>query len=157
MMMRKVISCFKSLPCRHNSPSSSSALGFHAALAVPFPGSLLLKLKISHSQCNSALFVKPFTVFSILAPPTHWSSSLAGFRNQDSNLGRYLVKFSSTSVNSVPAIEWNEPVACSEVVGEGHLQQQGTIKEDVKPSIPVRAYFFCTRFESHLSLVHCDH
>ena len=39
--------------------------------------------------------------------------------------------------------EWNEPISCSEV-GDG---DNGTVDEDTKPYIPVRAYFFSTRFD----------
>lgn len=57
-----------------------------------------------------------------------------------------------SSVSSAPTLEWNEPVSCSEVgdscseeVVNGNI---GTVEDDAKPSIPVRAYFFSTRFVS---------
>ncbi|XP_015877102.3 protein RETARDED ROOT GROWTH-LIKE [Ziziphus jujuba] len=53
-----------------------------------------------------------------------------------------------SSVSSAPTLEWNEPVSCSEVgdscseeVVNGNI---GTVEDDAKPSIPVRAYFFST-------------
>lgn len=57
--------------------------------------------------------------------------------------------------SSVHTLECNEPVSCSEVgdggfrsVGEGISDGEGDeVEEDSRPSIPVRAYFFSTRFQ----------
>lgn len=51
---------------------------------------------------------------------------------------------SSSSLSSAHTLEWNEPVSCSEVVGEADAGLID-VEEDSKPSIPVRAYFFSTR------------
>ncbi|KAF5733780.1 hypothetical protein HS088_TW16G00220 [Tripterygium wilfordii] len=39
------------------------------------------------------------------------------------------------------ALDWTEPVSCSEVVYDG---DDGSVEEDTRQSIPVRAYFFST-------------
>ncbi|KAA8539365.1 hypothetical protein F0562_026057 [Nyssa sinensis] len=46
-----------------------------------------------------------------------------------------------SSISSAHTLEWNEPVACSEV-GDGN--NGGVSEEGTKHSIPVRAYFFST-------------
>jgi hypothetical protein len=64
-------------------------------------------------------------------------------RGSGSNSGLIFVRCVS-SVSPVPTLEWNEPVSCSEV-GNG---DSGSVEEDTKSAIPVRAYFFSTRFAS---------
>jgi len=66
-----------------------------------------------------------------------------GTRGSGSNFGLTVVRCVS-SVSPAPTLEWNEPVSCSEV-GNG---DSGSVEEDSKSSIPVRAYFFSTRFAS---------
>lgn len=66
-----------------------------------------------------------------------------GTRGSGSNFGLIVVRCLS-SVSPAPTLEWNEPVSCSEV-GNGDC---GSVDEDSKSSIPVRAYFFSTRFAS---------
>ena len=56
------------------------------------------------------------------------------------NFGVFALRCVS-SVSSAPTLDWNEAVSCSEV-GDGN---GGSVEEDTKPSIPVRAYFFSTR------------
>lgn len=41
--------------------------------------------------------------------------------------------------------EWHEPIAVTEV---GDSYNDGVTEEDLKPSIPVRAYFFSTRYDN---------
>lgn len=75
---------------------------------------------------------------------TSWCSSIPGLRSQPqigSNFNVLVVRCVS-SVPHADTLEWNEPVSCSEV-GDGH---KATVDENAKPSIPVRAYFFSTRF-----------
>ncbi|XP_062155944.1 protein RETARDED ROOT GROWTH-LIKE [Alnus glutinosa] len=62
-----------------------------------------------------------------------------GTRGSGSNFGLTVVRCVS-SVSPAPTLEWNEPVSCSEV-GNG---DSGSVEEDSKSSIPVRAYFFST-------------
>ncbi|TKY53532.1 Sporulation protein RMD1 [Spatholobus suberectus] len=45
-------------------------------------------------------------------------------------------------VSSLPTLDWNDAVSCSEVDAEGN--DDGTVDQDTKPSIPVRAFFFST-------------
>ena len=49
-----------------------------------------------------------------------------------------------SSFSPAGSLDWNEPVSCSEV-GEGNGDDDN-LDEDNKPCIPVRAYFFSTRF-----------
>lgn len=51
-----------------------------------------------------------------------------------------------SSFSPAGSLDWNEPVSCSEV-GEGNSDNDN-LDEDNKPCIPVRAYFFSTRFAS---------
>lgn len=73
------------------------------------------------------------------------ASSVLGLRSQSfgSGIGLLIVRCIS-SVSPAHTLEWNEPVSGSEV-GDGN---NGTVQEETKPSIPVRAYFFSTRFVS---------
>lgn len=95
--------------------------------------------------------LRAFSVSTTLAPPAAASSSitspavkyLRASRGFDSDFGRLAAKCIS-SVNSAHTLEWNEPVSCSEVVGEVESGDTGVVEEDAKPSIPVRAYFFST-------------
>lgn len=66
-----------------------------------------------------------------------------GTRGSGQNFGLFVVRCVS-SVSPAPTLDWNEPVSCSEV-GNG---DNGSVEEDSKSSIPVRAYFFSTRFAS---------
>lgn len=109
-----------------------------------------------------ALSPKPYalSLSKTLVPCTNSAtdSSLLGLRNQSfcsgsvSGFGLLIVRCVS-SVSPARTFEWNEPVPCSEVgdscsqVGDGC---NGTVEEDAKPSIPVRAFFFSTRFVFNL-------
>ncbi|XP_059628245.1 protein RETARDED ROOT GROWTH-LIKE-like [Cornus florida] len=46
-----------------------------------------------------------------------------------------------STISSANTVDWNEPVSCSEV-GDG--SNGGVSEEDIRASIPVRAYFFST-------------
>uniref|UniRef100_A0A803P1Z3 DUF155 domain-containing protein n=2 Tax=Cannabis sativa TaxID=3483 RepID=A0A803P1Z3_CANSA len=79
---------------------------------------------------------------SLISPiVTFTPSSPSGLRSQSlsSGIGFHVVRCIS-SVSPAPTFDWNEPVSCSEV-GDGDM---GTVDEDTRPHIPVRAYFFST-------------
>lgn len=96
-----------------------------------------------------ALSPKPHSLSppKTLVPHTNTASasSILGLGSQtfSSGFGLLVVRCIS-SVSPAHTLEWNEPVSCSEV-GDGNNE---TVEEDTKPSIPVRAYFFSTRFVS---------
>lgn len=50
---------------------------------------------------------------------------------------------SASSAQPHPVVNWNEAVSCSEI-GDGRSNR--SLEEDRKTSIPVKAYFFSTRF-----------
>ena len=50
-----------------------------------------------------------------------------------------------SSIFPANTLEWNEPVSCSEV-GDADGEGRSLGEEDSRTSIPVRAYFFSTRF-----------
>ncbi|CAI8602076.1 unnamed protein product [Vicia faba] len=49
-------------------------------------------------------------------------------------------------VSSFPTLHWNDAVSCSEVDAHAHAHSthDGTLDQDTKPAIPVRAFFFST-------------
>ena len=115
------------------SPSSSSSPltlvrtiknQLHLPSLSPNPYSLPTKALISRT-------IITFTPSSVSASP--------GF---SSRFVFHVVRCIS-SVSPAQTFEWNEPISCSEV-GDG---DNGTVDEDTKPYIPVRAYFFSTRFD----------
>lgn len=65
----------------------------------------------------------------------------------DSLLVKCLSSASSAECHTV--VDWNDAVSCSEV-GDG-ATTGSTLEEDTKTSIPVRAYFFSTRFNFFFS------
>ncbi|KAI3721329.1 hypothetical protein L2E82_32338 [Cichorium intybus] len=75
--------------------------------------------------------------------------ALTGSGNFGSSLNSTIVRrfsyFSSSSaspsVSVADTVEWHEPIACAEV---DDPYNDGVTEEDLKPSIPVRAYFFST-------------
>ncbi|KAI6669117.1 hypothetical protein NL676_004002 [Syzygium grande] len=145
-----------SSPPRAPPPPPSSSLRFTAApirslffgLAKPSPrfvALLLLPPPPPATRCR----LRAFSVSRTLTPPASSSITspavkhLRTSRGLDSGFGRLAAKCIS-SVNSVHSLEWNEPVSCSEVVGEVESGEVGVVEEDAKPAIPVRAYFFST-------------
>ncbi|KAJ7976256.1 Sporulation protein RMD1 [Quillaja saponaria] len=54
----------------------------------------------------------------------------------DFNLGSLVVRCISSFSSSAHTLEWNDDVSC--------YGNNGSVEEDTKPSIPVRAYFFST-------------
>ncbi|XP_030462264.2 protein RETARDED ROOT GROWTH-LIKE-like [Syzygium oleosum] len=137
------------------APPPSSSLRFTATpirslffgLAKPSPRfvALLLPPPPPTTRCQ----LRAFSVSRTLTPPASSSITspavkhLRTRRGLDSDFGRLAAKCIS-SVNSVHSLEWNEPVSCSEVVGEVESGEVGVVEEDAKPAIPVRAYFFST-------------
>ncbi|XP_030548857.1 protein RETARDED ROOT GROWTH-LIKE [Rhodamnia argentea] len=135
-----------------SSPSPPASLRFPAApirslffsLAKPSPRFVALL----HPPPPPQYQLRAFSVSKTLTPPASSITSsavkyLRTSRDFDSDFGRLAAKCIS-SVNSAHTLEWNEPVSCSEVVGEIESEEIGVVEEDAKPSIPVRAYFFST-------------
>ncbi|GAU31384.1 hypothetical protein TSUD_19290 [Trifolium subterraneum] len=68
----------------------------------------------------------------------HASFSTRHFR---SNFGSSVIR----CVSSFPTLDWNEVVSCSEVDADvDATHDDGTLDQDSKPAIPVRAFFFST-------------
>ncbi|XP_020229271.1 uncharacterized protein LOC109810258 [Cajanus cajan] len=104
-----------------------------------FTSSSLASASTSCSLTNISSSSSFATVATILAhsflpvPPTT-RLSFAHSRH----LGSALVR----CVSSLPTLDWNDAVSCSEVDAE--RSGDGTVDQDTKPSIPVRAFFFST-------------
>ena len=54
-------------------------------------------------------------------------------------------------VSSLPTLDWNDAVSCSEV--NAGSRDDGTVDQDTKPCIPVRAFFFSTRYSLIFRLI----
>ena len=100
----------------------------------------------------------PNTSFSVIAFTTRHCNNVAwggGVRGGNLVVARCI---SSISASAAPnqqhtAVDWNEPVSSSDVGVGG----KGTgVEVDTRPSIPVRAFFFSTRFSffTPISLSH---
>jgi hypothetical protein len=68
----------------------------------------------------------------------HASFTTRHFR---SNFGSSVIR----CISSFPTLDWNDVVSCSEVDADA-THDDGTIDQDSKPAIPVRAFFFSTRY-----------
>ncbi|KAL1368050.1 hypothetical protein HN51_022152 [Arachis hypogaea] len=115
-----------------SSSSSSSSL---------YPTLLMTSLiSLPHSYSHSFLPSLPGTAIT----PTHASFSQSvpsKTRDIGSNVGLSVMRcISSSSSPSLPTLDWNDAVLCSEV-GDG---RDGSVEKDSKTSIPVRAFFFST-------------
>ncbi|RYR25845.1 hypothetical protein Ahy_B02g059859 isoform A [Arachis hypogaea] len=115
-----------------SSSSSSSSL---------YPTLLMTSLiSLPHSYSHSFLPSLPGTAIT----PTHASFSQSvpsKTRDIGSNVGLSVMRcISSSSSPSLPTLDWNDTVLCSEV-GDG---RDGSVEKDSKTSIPVRAFFFST-------------
>lgn len=59
-------------------------------------------------------------------------------------------------VSSLPTLDWNDAVSCSEVEVDANAADggdDGAVDQDTKPSIAVRAFFFSTRYSSFTSIL----
>lgn len=138
--MRRVISAqgVKSLLCI--SPYVSSSLVFKTVpVIVPYSLPKLSKTK----PTSSASPLRPFSTPKGLT--TAVTVAGGSRRCLDSNFVPHMLRCISSSVNSMPALEWNETISCSEI---GEDETSFVLEDDAKSSIPVRAYFLCTRFVS---------
>lgn len=108
---------------------------------TPTPSLPFLKLPHSrHFSSSRTLTISPI--------PNPFSRILAFNRRQNGIGTLVVVRCASSLSSSMPnsqytTVDWNEPVSCSEVGDEG---KSTSVEEDTRPSIPVRAYFFSTRF-----------
>ncbi|KAK7344770.1 hypothetical protein VNO77_14805 [Canavalia gladiata] len=102
---------------------------------------------LTNIYCSSS-----FTTFTTIITPSHShsflplppSSTHVSFTNN--NTRHFGSTFGSSvlrCVSSLPTLDWNDTVSCSEVDVEGS-DGDGTVDHDTKPSIPVRAFFFST-------------
>ncbi|KAI4351199.1 hypothetical protein L6164_005578 [Bauhinia variegata] len=99
---------------------------------------------LNQSHKHSPQLLLPKTQTSISLPVTHvcfYTTLVPCVKNHGlgPNLGLIVVRCSS-SISSVHTLDWKDPVSCSEI-GDDNA---GSVEEDAKPSIPVRAYFFST-------------
>ncbi|XP_027365610.1 uncharacterized protein LOC113872330 isoform X2 [Abrus precatorius] len=100
----------------------------------------------SSSLTNTNISCSSFTTFTSIITHSHSHSHSHSFlplaltnktRHFRSNFGSFVLR----CVSSLPTIDWNDTVSCSEVDAEA---TDGTLHQDTKPSIPVRAFFFST-------------
>ncbi|KAK7279065.1 hypothetical protein RJT34_24109 [Clitoria ternatea] len=100
----------------------------------------------SSSSCSPANI--SFSTFTTIITHSHSHSHSHSFLPQNhlsfTNTRHFTPNFAPfvlRCVSSVPTLDWNDAVSCSEVVVEGN---DGAVEQDSKPSIPVRAFFFST-------------
>uniref|UniRef100_A0A2N9E2Y6 DUF155 domain-containing protein n=1 Tax=Fagus sylvatica TaxID=28930 RepID=A0A2N9E2Y6_FAGSY len=84
---------------------------------------------------------KTLTLRTIFATTTTATTSTSIHSHGGRDFGLIVVRCVS-SFSPADTLDWNEPVSCSEV-GDGD-GNNGSLDEDSKPAIPVRAYFFST-------------
>ncbi|PNY09814.1 sporulation protein RMD1 [Trifolium pratense] len=88
------------------------------------------------SQSQSHSFLPLSSTLTKLTQQQHASFSTRNFR---SNFGSSVIR----CVSSFPTLDWNDVVSCSEVDADA-THDDGTLDQDSKPAIPVRAFFFST-------------
>lgn len=117
--------------------------------------SLLRSFLFSSPSPNTSSYSSSFTfkTFTTLSKPQSQSHSfLLQQREHASSFITRRFHFASSvkrrvSSSSFPALDWNDAVSCSEVdVDADNVNHDGTIDHDSKPAIPVRAFFFSTRY-----------
>lgn len=115
--------------------------------------SLLRSFLFSSPSPNTSSYSSSFTfkTFTTLSKPQSQSHSfLLQQREHASSFITRRFHFASSvkrrvSSSSFPALDWNDAVSCSEVdVDTDNVNHDGTIDQDSKPAIPVRAFFFST-------------
>ncbi|XP_061363556.1 protein RETARDED ROOT GROWTH-LIKE [Gastrolobium bilobum] len=113
-----------------SSSSSSSSSSFSVSNTnICYSSSLSLSLRTIITYSHSFLPIPSTTHVSFTVPPHHFVS----------NFGSCVTRCVSSLPN--PTLDWNDAVSCSEVNAEVN---DGTLDQDTKPSIPVRAFFFST-------------
>ena len=113
--------------------SSSQSQPLHFSLK-PIRTFLTTNPKPHHTLCLAPKTLILRTIFATATTATDSISCAASL-----TVVRCVSSFSPAG-----SLDWNEPVSCSEV-GEGNGDDDN-LDEDNKPCIPVRAYFFSTRF-----------
>lgn len=114
--------------------------------------SLLRSFLFSSPSPNTSSYSSfTFKTFTTLSKPQSQSHSfLLQQRERASSFITRRFHFASSvkrrvSSSSFPALDWNDAVSCSEVdVDADNVNDDGTIDQDSKPAIPVRAFFFST-------------
>lgn len=114
--------------------------------------SLLRSFLFSSPSPNTSSYSSfTFKTFTTLSKPQSQSHSfLLQQREHASSFITRRFHFASSvkrrvSSSSFPALDWNDAVSCSEVdVDADNVNHDGTIDQDSKPAIPVRAFFFST-------------
>jgi hypothetical protein len=115
---------------------------------------LLIRSFFSSSSSSSSFFTfktitttlsQSHSFLPLLSTPTkltqqqqHASFTTRHFR---SNFGSSVIR----CVSSFPTLDWNDAVSCSEVDADA-THDDGTLDQNSKPAIPVRAFFFSTRY-----------
>ncbi|KAJ4936176.1 hypothetical protein NE237_008288 [Protea cynaroides] len=116
-------------------------------LSSPHPSSMALAICRQFSRANPCL-VAPSSLHHLSITTTlNFQRSVLSLilrprisSFSSSRPGVFIVRcFSSTP--SIPTLDWNEPVSCSEV-GDGYNSDMN--EAETRPYIPVRAYFFST-------------
>jgi hypothetical protein len=93
---------------------------------------------LSQSQSHSFLPLSSTPTKLTQQQQQHASFSTRHFR---SNFGSSVIR----CVSSFPTLDWNDAVSCSEVDADA-THDDRTLDQDSKPAIPVRAFFFSTRY-----------
>ncbi|MED6159894.1 hypothetical protein PIB30_046484 [Stylosanthes scabra] len=134
LRLRTFLSSSSSSPANTSWPSSSSS----SSLSRSFFMTSLISLPHSHS--HSFLPSLPGTTTTT----THISFTQSiPTKTRDIDVGLSVtrcISSSSSAFSSLPTVNWNDAVSCSEVSDS----RDRSVEEDSKTSIPVRAFFFST-------------
>ncbi|CAJ1967844.1 unnamed protein product [Sphenostylis stenocarpa] len=102
-----------------------------------FSSSLSSSSSLTAICCSSS-----FTTLTATIPSHSHSHSFPSTSRVSFADSRYFAAPVPRCVSSLPTLDWNNAVSCSEVDAES--RGEGTVHQDMKPSIPVRAFFFST-------------
>ncbi|MED6210593.1 hypothetical protein PIB30_065589 [Stylosanthes scabra] len=122
--------------------SSSSSSPVNTSWSSSSSSSLI---SLPHSHSHSFLPSLPGTTTTTTTTTTRISfTQSVPTKTRDIDVGlsvtRCISSSSSFSSSSLPTVDWNDAVSCSEVSDS----RDRSVKEDSKTSIPVRAFFFST-------------
>lgn len=112
--------------------------------SLSFTAPPLLKLTKLLSLSHPFSLPKALTSIKLVPAAPFSASPICALTTHQKIFGSFVSRCISSSLNSAHTLEWNEPVSCSEVVGDVDVSGVDA-EEDPRPSIPVRAYIFSTR------------
>ncbi|QCE05545.1 hypothetical protein DEO72_LG9g548 [Vigna unguiculata] len=103
--------------------------------------SFLFSSSSSSSSLTAICYSSSFTTLATIITHPH---SFTPTSRVSFNHSRHFAVPAPRCVSSLPNLDWNDAVSCSEVNAES--RDAGTVDQDTKPCIPVRAFFFSTRY-----------